>query len=154
MSRCEQAEVRSDELRLCHSVFAIKVRDWGIIIRQHFSLRDLLPRQIFCRVVFFRFISRNIWFGTSFLPAALRVLFSSILVCRCSFHKGGFAMAAFGILLQCPSAQHQYCNNWPMPLLDHLSVILDNLVLLLCVNQWDLQFKTVPVHKYCPLLVF
>lgn len=56
--------------------FVIKVRDWGIITRHRFSLRDLSPCQIFDRAVFFIFISWNIWFWTSFFPGALGVFFS------------------------------------------------------------------------------
>lgn len=72
------SEQRSGQMSSLNAVwyFAIKVRVRGIITRHRFSLRDLSPCQIFCRAVFFIFISWNIWFGTSFFPGALGVFFS------------------------------------------------------------------------------
>jgi len=56
----EQAQARLDELSLCCAVFAIKVIVEAVITGHSFSLKDLWLGLIFCRAVFFIFISWNI----------------------------------------------------------------------------------------------
>lgn len=103
MPRCEQVEVKSDELRLCHAVFAIKVSDWGIITRQRFSLRDPRRAGDSAELYFSYSFHGTFDLGALFPPRGVKsVLFFNaplpLLFCR---HEGGFVLAAFGILLQC-----------------------------------------------------
>lgn len=102
LPRCEQAEARSDELNLCHAVFAIKVIDWGTVTRPLFFFRISFCLARYSAELYFSYsfhgtfdlepLSSQGFWECFFFSAPVPLLF-----CH---HEGGFIMAAFGSLLQ------------------------------------------------------